>query len=564
MVNKADLSEATRREIGQHFVVGFPEPTISEHITTLIRDYYVGNVIIFKRNIESFEHIKALVSKLQQLAKDSGHERPLMVGIDQENGLVSAFNPVNGQCGTQFPGAMALAATGSPELAEKTSAASGRELRAAGINWAYSPVCDVNSDSLNPVIGVRSYGDDPTQAAQYAEAVAKGLLSSSIAPCAKHFPGHGDTHVDSHLALPVIRKTKAQLHETELLPFIQLMKAGVLPTVMTGHMALPLVTESDVPCSLSRVITTETLRNDLKFDGVVVTDCLEMDAVSAIYGCADGSVRALEAGADIVMICHRLDRQVSGIEAAYEALKTGRISADELSRSGQRIAALKDKFAGSWDVVLDPAPASPSLADIKDSNLKLSKEAYDLTVALHADPSGVLPLSSAGIKDIVLITPEMARINPAVDAPPEEESTLRTADGAVRNTAGPSYIALANALGPALATHIVSNPRSPLSKDAIAHSASAAAVIFAARNASGDAGAWQIERLREVVALESGAKVLVISTCTPYDLVDAARVAPEAALLATFEFTKEALEAAVRVAFEEVKATGQIPVRLTK
>ncbi|KZV99742.1 glycoside hydrolase [Exidia glandulosa HHB12029] len=535
MVNTADLSDATRREVGQHFVVGFPEPTVSEHITTLIRDYY-----------ERFEHIKSLVSKLQQLAKDAGHERPLMVGIDQENGLVSAFNPVNGQRGTQFPGAMALAATGSLELAQKTSAASGRELHGAGINWAYSPVCDVNSDPLNPVIGRRQR--------------VVILIRRSV----KHFPGHGDTHVDSHLALPVIRKTKAQLHETELPPFIQLMKAGVLPTIMTGHMALPLVTESDVPCSLSRVITTEILRDELGFDGVVVTDCLEMDAVSAIYGCADGSVRALEAGADIVMICHRLDRQVAGIEAAYSALKSGRLSPDELSRSGQRIAALKDKFAGSWDAVLDPPSTSPSFADIKDSNLKLSKEAYDMTVALHADLSGVLPLSSAGIQDIVLITPEMARINPAVDAPPEEESTLRTADGAVRNTAGPSYIALANALGPALATHIVYNPRSPLSKDAIIHIASAAAVIFATRNASGDAGAWQIERLREVVALESGAKLLVISTCTPYDLVDAARVAPGAALLATFEFTKEALEAAVRVAFGEMKATGQIPVRLTK
>lgn len=548
-----------RSEIGQHFVVGFPEPVISTQIQKLVREYYVGHVIIFKRNIESFEQIRNLVHELQQMAKDAGHERPLLIGIDQENGLVSAFNPPDGRCGTQFPGAMALAATGSTELAEQTSAASARELRAAGITWAYSPVCDVNSDPLNPVIGVRSYSDEPAVSAKFAAAVANGLASAGVAPCAKHFPGHGDTHVDSHLALPVIHKSKDQLSQTELPPFASLIKSG-LPTVMTGHMALPEVTGSDVPCSLSRVITTDILRTELGFDGVVTTDCLEMDAISSIYGCADGAVRALEAGADIAMICHREDRQVSGIEATYAAVQTGRLSCDELQLSGRRIAALKDRFAGSWDDVL----AAPSLdfAALKEPNLELSRAAYDRTVALVGDPSSFLPL--ARDDRLVLITPEMARINPAVDAEvPDSESTLRTADGALRNTAGPSYLSLARALGPAVALHAVANPREPLARGVLDTVSVSTGVVFATRNAAGDDGLWQIERLKELVAVSGDKKLVVLSTCTPYDVVAAERAAPHAARLATFEFTKEALEAAVRAIFGETVPKARIPVRVS-
>ncbi|GBE87136.1 Beta-hexosaminidase [Sparassis crispa] len=551
-----DLTEDIRREIGQHFVFGFHGHDVNDDIRILICDYFLGNVILMKRNVQSIVQVRALVRKLQLLAKEAGHKRPLMIGIDQENGLVSAFSlSFTDDAGTQFPGAMALAASGSPELAERVSHASGRELRLAGIHWAYSPVADINSDPRNPVIGVRSYGDDPNEVALYVQAVSRGLISAKIAPSAKHFPGHGNTHIDSHLNLPRIMTCQKDLAATELVPFQALVDSGI-PSIMTGHMALPLITDDDTPCSLSRQITTGLLREEMGFKGVIVTDCLEMEAVASKYGAEGGAVMSLQAGADIVMICHQYSRHMGALEAAYTAVREGKLSIDALRVSGVRINALKDEFAGAWDDVFSSGLEPDELSRLKQENILLAQHAYARSVAVIRDPVGTLPLSTNG--HAVLFTPRMESINLAVD---DAEGKLRDSQRRLRNTAGPSYQAFAASISQRVLVpvkHIVYAPDEEIS-DSIKESLRAAtSVIFATRNGL-DHGEWQIGVVRRVVETVDSSKLALVSTCAPYDLL--AMQGVNAPCLATFEFTVPALRAAVAVIFGETTAVGTVPVK---
>ncbi|KAI0742746.1 glycoside hydrolase [Daedaleopsis nitida] len=550
----AALTEATKREIGQHFVFGFHGHEVSDNVRTLIKDYYLGNVILFKRNVQSVEQVHRLTAELQQIAREAGHTRPLLIGIDQENGLVSAFSIPN--AGTQFPGAMALAASGSPELATEVSTATAKELRAAGINWVYSPVADVNSDPRNPVIGVRSYSDDPATAARYVQAVSSAFTAHKVAPSAKHFPGHGNTHVDSHLSLPRILVDKASLTQTELVPFQALVRDKIA-SIMTGHMALPLITNDETPCSLSRAITTDLLRGDMGYEGVVVTDCLEMEAVAETYSSEGGAVRALQAGADIVMICHQYVRHVGAIEKTYAAIEEGALSFEELEASGLRIASLKDHFTGSWDDVLAPYQID-FVARLKDETQLLSRRAYAATIAHLPNSRPFAPLSTVG--PAVVFTPRMESLNRAVD---DAESQLRDAAGNLRNTVGPSYSAFAQAIKQRtlVIEHVVYAESSEITPALLESLRAASSVVFATRNGY-EKGVWQIAFFKQVVlAVNDPAKVVAVTTCAPYDLLALGDEAIPA--IATFEFTVPALEAAAAAIYGESPISGTVPVKIT-
>ncbi|KAI9454227.1 glycoside hydrolase family 3 protein [Lactarius psammicola] len=565
-----ELTDDIRREIGQHFVVGFHGYDVSPDIELLIKDYYVGNIILMKRNVQSAKQVHALVQKLQQIAKNAGHERPLMIGTDQENGLVSAFSVAHSnEAGTQFPGAMALAAVGSRDVAERITEASALELKLVGINWAYSPVGDVNSDPRNPVIGVRSFGDVPEEVSEYVTVVCRGLTKAGVAPSVKHFPGHGDTHIDSHVALPIISKDATLLAQSDLIPFRAASDAGVA-TIMVGHMALPAITDGDtVPASLSRAVIGGLLRESLGYGGVVVTDCLEMEAVAAREGGVPvAAVDALRAGADIAMICHRLDRQRGALEAAYDAIQSGALGREELSASGQRIAALKDAnaFAGSWEQVLGQEFDEVEWARLKAEHVALSRQTYAASIALVRNPNAIIPLPKSG--SAVVLTPRMESLNLAVDDATDGTSRSSTGDRQrlLRNkTAGPSYMAFAESVSKRVngaSVHIVYSPEELLGaelEDAIEHATS---VLFVTRNA--DRSTWQLDRLREVLRLrKESRRVVVLASCAPYDLLAAPADIEglrDVGYVASFEFTVGALEAAVAVIFGEEVAKGKVPV----
>ncbi|KAH8977419.1 glycoside hydrolase family 3 protein [Lactarius akahatsu] len=503
-----ELTDDTRREIGQHFVVGFHGYDVSPDIELLIRDYHVGNIILMKRNVKSAKQVHALVQKLQQIAKSAGHERPLMIGMDQENGLVSAFSVAHSNdAGTQFPGAMALAAAGSPDVAERITEASALELKLAGINWAYSPVGDVNSDPAKPC--VRSFGDVPEEVSKYVTAVCRGLTKAGIAPSVKHFPGHGDTHIDSHIALPIISKDAASLAQNDLVPFRAASDAGVA-TIMVGHMALPAITGDTVPASLSHAVIGGLLRDSLGYGGVVVTDCLEMAARGPSLGHA-------------------------GLRA-----------------SGQRIAALKDAFAGGWEQVLGREFDEAGWARLKAAHVALSRQTYAASIALVRNPGAVVPLPKSGAT--VVLTPRMESLNRAVDD--DDDDRQRPAR---KNTAGSSYMALAESVRKRVdgaSVHVVYAPDEPLGG---AELQDAASVLFVTRNA--DRSTWQLDRLRAVLRL--GKRVVVLASYAPYDLLAAPPDIEglcDVGYVASFEFTAGALDAAAAVIFGEEVAKGKVPV----
>ncbi|KAG6845149.1 hypothetical protein H0H87_012945 [Tephrocybe sp. NHM501043] len=556
----SSLSETAKREIGQHFVFGFHGHEVSDDIKTLIRDYHLGSVILMKRNVQDARQVRTIIRVLQKLAKDSGHERPLLIGIDQENGEAGvSIQFTNGRDSIVCPGAMALAATGDPDLALKVSAATARELKMVGINWAYSPVADVNSDSRNPVIGVRSYGDDPKDVSRYTSSVAQGFTSGGVAPSAKHFPGHGDTHVDSHLALPVITKSKSELDATELVPFDVLVRGpSPIASIMVGHMALPGLTGDNTPASLSPKVIKELLRNQMNYDGVVVTDCLEMDAIAEPLqgGCGveEGVLRSLLAGSDVAMVCHTFERHVGSLKRVYAAVESGELSYDELAASGRRVAKLKNDFVGSWDDVLSDETEEAFQSKwngLKKSNLELSKVAYQKSSAVVWGAEK-LPLNVGGQKKVLLFTPTMESLNRAVD---DADGVLKDRSGRLRNTAGASYLALASEIQKRAPTarHIVYSSNANLEEitDDIG------AIVFVLRNA--DRSPWQRAYLNQMLAQSKEIPVVLLASCGPYDLVgEVDRV--RTVFAASFEFTREAFEAFVGVIFDGIGGQGRVPV----
>jgi beta-N-acetylhexosaminidase len=386
----------------------------------------------------------------------------------------------------------------------------------------------------------------PQEVAKYVTAVCRGLTKAGIAPSAKHFPGHGDTHVDSHISLPIISKDTTSLAQTDLIPFRAACEAGSA-SIMVGHMALPSITGNTEPASLSRAVIGGLLRESLAYGGVAVTDCLEMEAVAARSGgVPSAAVDALRAGADIAMICHRLDRQQGALEAAYDAVQSGSLGHDELRTSGLRIARLKDTFAGGWEQVLGREFDEAGWARSKAEHAELSRQTYAASIALVRNPAGaVIPLSKSGTA--VVLTPRMVALNAAVDD----------------DAAGSSYVALAEAVSRHVggaSVHAVYSPEESLGaelRDAIERATS---VLVVTCNA--DRSAWQLDRLREVLRLRKSRRVVVLASCAPYDLLGETDIEGlcDVGYVASFEFTVGALEAAVEVVFGEVVAKGTVPV----
>ena len=325
-----------REQIGQRLVTGFPGTELTEDFRRMVREYKISNVILFRENITDCAQLKQLCGEIQALVRrETGHGA--FITADQEGGLVTRLpgDAVN------VPGAMAIAATGDPENAYRAGLLTGRELRALGVNFDLAPSVDVNSNPENPVIGARSYGDTPQEVSRYANRMIRGLLDGGVLCSAKHFPGHGDTDTDSHLALPCVDKSMEELERTELLPFREAVRAGV-PAVMTTHILFPQLEPEHLPATMSRRIMTGLLREQMGFDGLIVSDCMEMRAIKDHFGTVNGVVAAMAAGVDLVFISH--DTLLSGqaARAAEQAVAEGRLSAAAMQPEPGReeIAAL--------------------------------------------------------------------------------------------------------------------------------------------------------------------------------------------------------------------------------
>lgn len=353
--------------VGKVFLLGIPETRLEPHARVLLEKHRVGNIILFGRNISSVSQTAQLNRDLNGLARQFGQESPLIIATDQENGMVRRLSAdVPG-----FPGNMAVGATGDPGLAYEIGVMTGRWLALAGINLNLAPVLDVNNNPLNPVIGVRSYGDDPHAVAEMGTRMIQGLKQAGVLACAKHFPGHGDTQVDSHLDLPVIRHDRARVDTVELVPFKAAIAQSV-PAIMTAHIVFEQIDPQN-PATLSYRIVTEILRQELHYEGLVITDCMEMNAISRGVGVGGGAVKALLAGADMVTVSHRLHYQEEAIQAVLDAIEQGTLPISRLEEAAARVAVLKQNIPPSQE--WQPTVVERTRREAEDLQIKVSRRA---------------------------------------------------------------------------------------------------------------------------------------------------------------------------------------------
>jgi beta-N-acetylhexosaminidase len=409
IVSKAVKSMSVKEKVGQMLMPDFrnwngqPVTEMNDEIRELVKKYHLGGVILFRENVVTTEQTVRLVNEYKKANEDYG----LLLSIDQEGGIVTRL-----QSGTDFPGNMALGATRSTELAESVGHAIGSELHSLGINMNLAPVLDVNNNPDNPVIGVRSFGEDPQLVADLGTAYTKGLQNAGMAATAKHFPGHGDTAVDSHLGLPSVPHDKERLLEVELYPFQQAMNEGI-DAVMTAHVTFPKIdpttvkskkdgTDIALPATLSYEVLTNLMRKEMGFEGVISTDALNMKAIADHFGAVDAVIRAVNAGTDIILMPVGLEEVANGL---YEAVEKGEITEERLNESVERLLTLKAKRGIFKQVTEIPVEDKIEHAEEVVGNIthkEVEQEVARKSITLVQN-NGLLPVNKNNVDSVVVI-----------------------------------------------------------------------------------------------------------------------------------------------------------------
>jgi len=334
--------EQIRRRVGQMFMIGFDGKNVTDDLKKFIQQYYVGGVVLFERNIESPEQITELTNEIQSLSKT-----PLFIAVDQEGGRVARLKAPF----TDFGSADQIAKKDSPKLTFEAYQAMAKELRAVGINFNLAPVLDVRTNPENKVIGDRSYSSDPQIVSKIASGAVRGLQRGNVIACAKHFPGHGDTLEDSHVELPKVEHSIERLREIEWVPFEKVIKGGV-ESVMTAHILNPKL-DPELPATLSSK-TIEYLRNELRFQKIIISDDMEMDAIAKHFSIEDATLKAIEADLDIIMICKTAEKQVKGIEYILRKVLDIKLPLKRIELSSERITKVRNHYLVPYKPV-DPA-----------------------------------------------------------------------------------------------------------------------------------------------------------------------------------------------------------------
>jgi beta-N-acetylhexosaminidase len=507
------------QKIGQLMIIGFDSIEADTGLLEMISKYHIGGVILFARNVRSSQQVAEITNKLQRTAIESGSPG-LFIAIDQEGGRVARLTEDKGFI--EFPSAMAIGATADPENAYRMASAMAAEMRAVGINVDFAPDLDVNNNPSNPVIGTRSFSSDPKMVAAFGAAFARGLQENGILAFGKHFPGHGDTGTDSHIALPIIPFDRARLDSIELLPFRAAVQAN-FAGIMSAHVTFPAIDPNpDMPATLSRPVLTGLLRDELGFKGLIATDSLEMGALAENgYPPPVGATLAFAAGADVLLFNrdHALHKQA--FTNLVEAVKEEKVSQEQLDSSVRRILEAKEKFGILNPVlVVDPAKAGESIATAEHHALAL--ELARKAITLLKDNDSLLPLKP-GEPLFVIETVAAKGLGTLLGA-----TTLE-----IKND--PDDVAITTALG--------------LARDGCK-------VIVTATDANFYPG--QIRLVTELLA--KNPNIIIVSVRTPYD-ISVLPAAPTA--LAAYGGNLPTLQAITAVLMGNSKASGVLPVTLS-
>lgn len=513
-----------RDHIGQMLMVGFKGLEPTPEIIELIEQHRVGNIILFSRNIKSKEQVAALTAKLQSIARNSGHTQPLLIATDQENGMVRRFDDL-----TTFPGNMAQGAINDANISYRIAFATGCELLTAGINMNLAPDVDVNNNPLNPVIGVRSFGEDPALVGTLGAAAVHGLQDAGIVANLKHFPGHGDTATDSHLALPIVSHAMDRLDAVELPPFIAGIAANAA-SIMISHIALPAIVGDATPACLAPAVVTDLLRQRLNYQGVIMTDCLEMDAVKETVGVTQGTIMAANAGNDLILISHTYSLQIAAIHGLLFACQEGKVSLQTIEAASARMRALKARCL-SWEMAI---PAY----DL-DQHRDLAKEAYARSVTIVQNQRNSIPLNPSGDEHVLVIIPQRNILTMVED---KNYPTMYLAEQILKRN-------------PAATIHFLHDNESVESMPLQQKIAHADTIIVCTINALRDPAQKTV--MQHLIT--TGKPVIGLALFQPYDWQAFQSLDT---YMVTYEFTRPAVDAALSVIFGERKAQGVLPVTL--
>jgi beta-N-acetylhexosaminidase len=510
-------------KVGQMLVVGFNGLEPPDHILHWLADGRIGGVILFARNVRDPAQVAELIRACREAAP-----RPILVAIDQEGGVVARLR----EDFTESPGAMALGAAGSEELAEGVSMALGAEMRALGINWNLAPALDLTHNIQNPSVGVRSLGVDPDRVSRLGVAQLRGFQRAGVAATAKHFPGKADTPVDPHVSLPVIDGPLNDMWDTDLVPFRAASDAEVAAMMVT-HVQFKAL-EPEYPSTLSPSIIKGLLREDVGFKGLVSTDCMEMKAVTNKYGPGESAVLAALAGANVILFSHTLEYQEAAYDALLDAARTGRLLLEEIDFTVERIQEVKERFA---------ITGRPSLEAIRrPEHLEIAARAARSGTVLLRVGEGLLPILRNDTRRVALI--EFA-------SQLEREALEK---GACTHLASLLQEELPNVEGLWLDAY---SPAEGLLVAARALASSSDVVIVATRNAH--LIPRQLELAKEL--LVSGSQRVLLCLRNPYDagVLKGAEV-----VICTCGDAMPSLAAAAHLLASRFKPTARLPVPLQR
>jgi beta-N-acetylhexosaminidase len=515
--------------VGQQFLVTFEgreAPPIQ--FLDVLRRHHIGGVVLFRhKNMGSLSELRGLTQVLQRAATESG-QPPLLIAADQEGGQLIAVDQT-----TPFPGNMALGAAGSEKLAYKVGRALGKELSAVGVNVDFAPVCDVNSNPRNPVIGTRSFGEDPRLVARMSTALIRGLQSAGVAATAKHFPGHGDTSSDSHNGAPIVRHDAKRIRSVELVPFRAAVNSRVR-LVMTAHIVMPALNggSNELPATVSQKILRDLLRRKMRFNGVIVSDALDMHAMEQGSGYVAETIAAVAAGIDLLLFNHDLSRVEPAYSNLVQAARRGLLSADEIHASARRILGLKN-----W---IKRQPQEPLGVIGCKEHLQLAWEVARKSITLVRDTTRQLPLRLDPNERIAVALPRPEDLTPADTS---------------------SYVkpALADALRRYHSrVDEFSFGMSPTAEEIGALSERLAkydVVVLGTINATAHPG--QAELVQKLI--KQGTRLITVALRMPYDLA----AYPEATTyVCTYSILPPAMEALAEALFGHILFAGILPVTI--
>jgi beta-glucosidase-like glycosyl hydrolase/CubicO group peptidase (beta-lactamase class C family) len=535
-VEKTLKKMTLREKIGQMLMVPFvglftsSESVDYEEVLRQVEENHVGGLIVsttrgplgLKRS--QVYPTAVMTNEFQRRAKI-----PLLIGADFESGTAMRLDE-----GTAFPSAMAIAATGDPKLAYAAGKTIALESRAAGVQWIFAPDADVNNNADNPIINIRSFGEDPKSVAEYATQFIRGVEENGGLATAKHFPGHGNVSVDSHLALAAVPGSRAELERTELVPFRAAIAAGV-SSIMTGHLAVPAFEpDPNLPATLSRNLLTGLLREKMKFRGLVITDAMDMGGVTSLYPPGEAAVRAVEAGVDVVLMPQVPDAAMSALEAA---VKCGRIPAKRVDESVRRILAAKARLGLTKNRLVDIARLNEGfgLPEYAAQALTIA----DRGVALLRDSRKLLPLDASRPMRVLLVS---LSADPDPYSGETIEPDIRARVDSLQALRADTRFAKVSALKlPSPETYDIA----------------IAALFVRVADRKGNVGFPDDQRAFVNQMLAAGKPVAVVALGTPYLI---SQFPSAKTWLAIFSTNRVAQHAAARALFGETAITGAISV----